>query len=105
MKKGDHIRVKEGTNDPDFKGNDLSGYTGYIEDIDDENFVCILWDKSTLERFDQKLIKDCDRKNLDYTKIFLSIEEVELIEPVDNINLNKFESKSGRTPGYSDYIF
>jgi hypothetical protein len=28
MKKGDHIRVKDGTEDPDFKGKDLSGYTG-----------------------------------------------------------------------------
>ncbi len=48
MKKGDYIRVKDGTKDPDFKGNYLSGYTGYIEDIDDYNQVCILWDESTL---------------------------------------------------------
>ena len=105
MKEGDPIRVKDGTNNPDFKGKDLSGYTGYIEDIDYENFVCILWDESTLERFDKKLIKECDRKNLDYKKIILSIDDIEVIEPVDNINVNKFEIKSRRSPGYGDYIF
>jgi hypothetical protein len=59
MKKGDHIRVKNGTNDPDFKGKDLSGYTGYIEDIDVDNFVSIVWDESTIEevrcQFDKKV--------------------------------------------------
>ena len=105
MKKGYHIRVKDGMNDPDFKGKDLSGYTGSVQYIEDENFVCILWDESTLERFDKKLIKECEKKNLDYKKIFLSIEDVEVIEPLDNINLNKFEIKSRRIPGYGDYIF
>ncbi|WP_319577340.1 hypothetical protein [uncultured Desulfobacter sp.] len=80
MKKGDYIRVKGGTKDPDFKGNYLSGYTGYIEDIDDYNQVCILWDESTLMKFDHKLIKKCDRKNLDHTRMILSSNDIELIE-------------------------
>ena len=105
MKEGDHIRVKDGRNDPDFKGKDLSGYTGYIEGIDDENLACILWDESILTRFDTKLIKECERKNLDYRKMILSIDDIEVIEQVDSINLNKFEIKSHRSPDYSDYIF
>ena len=68
MTKGDRIRVKNGTNDPDFKGRELSGYTGHIEEIYDDDFVCILWDKSTLRNFDFQFIRKCDRKDLDYTK-------------------------------------
>ena len=81
MKKGDHIRVKNGTKDPDFKGKDLSGYTGYIEDIDVDNFVSILWDEATLNKFDAKFIKKCDRKNLDHRRMVLTIDEIEVIEP------------------------
>jgi hypothetical protein len=80
MKKGDRIRVKNGTNDPDFNGRDLSGYIGHVEDIYDDNFICILWDESTLENFDDKFIRKCDRKNLDHTRMVLTSDEVEVIE-------------------------
>ncbi len=80
MTKGDHIRVKVGTSDPDFKGQDLSGYTGYIENIDDDNFVCILWDEPTLlKKFNAKFIKECDSNNLDYKRMVLTIDEIEVI--------------------------
>ena len=80
MKEGDHIRVKDGIEDPDFKGKNLSGYTGYIEDIDENNLVGILWDESTIMRFDRKFKKKCDRKNLDHTRMVLSTDEIEVIE-------------------------
>ena len=85
MKEGDHIKVKNGTNDPDFKGKDLSGYTGYIEGIDDNNLVGIIWDEPTLMRFDKKLIKECDKRNLDYRKMVLSIDDIEVIESEQTI--------------------
>lgn len=81
MKEGDHIGVKNGTEDPDFKGKDLAGYTGYIEDIDDDNFVGIVWDESTLKKFDAKFKRKCDRENLDYTRMVLTVDEIEVIEP------------------------
>ena len=71
MKKGDHIRVRNGTNDPDFKGKDLSGFSGYVEDID-VNFITIQWDEPTLMRFDDKFIEKCDRMNLDHTSVMSS---------------------------------
>jgi hypothetical protein len=80
MKKGDHIRVKNRTQDPDFKGKDLSGYTGYIEYLDEDNLVGILWDDSTLIKFDRKFIKKCDKMNLDHTRMVLNIDEIEVIE-------------------------
>ena len=80
MKKDDHIRVRNGIIDPDFKRKDLSGYTGYIEDIDEYNMVGILWDESTLKRFDTKFIKKCYRKNMDYRRMVLTVDEIELIE-------------------------
>lgn len=81
MNKSDHIRVNNGTKDPDFKGRDLSGYTGYIEDIYDDKLVGILWDDSTLKKFDEKFIRKCDRENLDHTRMVLPIDQIELIEP------------------------
>ena len=80
MKKGDRIRVNNGTNDPDFKGRDLSGYTGCIEEIVSDNLVGILWDESTLRNFGAKFIRKCDRRNLDYRTMALAIDEIELIE-------------------------
>lgn len=72
--------LKKGADDPDFKGKDLSGYTGYIEAIDEDNIVDILWDEPTLSRFDAKFIKKCDRKNLDHRKMCLTIDEIEVIK-------------------------
>ncbi len=79
MKTDDHIRVKKGTKDPDFKGKDLSGYTGYIEEIDGK-YVTILWDEPTLSKLDRKFIRKCDRKGLDHTRMVLCIDEVVLID-------------------------
>ena len=81
MEKGDHIRVKDGTADPDFKGRYLSGYTGHIEGINDkDNYVLIQWDDSTLKKFDAKFRKKCDKKQLDYRRMVLDLSEIELIE-------------------------
>ncbi|MCZ6674842.1 MAG: hypothetical protein O7C75_18075 [Verrucomicrobia bacterium] len=52
---------------------------GTIEDIHDDNLAEILWDESTLERFDAKFTKKCDRKNLDYRRRVLRIDEIEMI--------------------------
>lgn len=81
MKIGDQIVVKDGTEDPDFNGKYLSGYTGSIENIDEDNLVGILWDDSTIMRFDSKFKKKCDRKNLDYTRMVLYTNEIEVIKP------------------------
>ena len=44
------------------------------------NFVCILWDETTiLKEFDAKLIKECDKNNLDYKRMILTIDEIEVI--------------------------
>jgi hypothetical protein len=71
MKKGDYIKVNSDTKDPDYKGNDLSGFSGHIEDIDD-NYVTILWDEPTLAKFTRKTIRRCDRKGLDHTRMVLT---------------------------------
>jgi len=72
--------LAERIDDPDFKGNELSGYTGYIEDIDEDDFVSILWDDITFKRFDDNYIEDCEINNLDYTRMFLVRDEIELFE-------------------------
>ena len=80
MKIGDRIRVNNGINDPDFKSRDLSGYTGYIEEIVNDDLVGIEWDKATLRKFGAKFMRKCDRSNLDYRTMALAIDEIEVIK-------------------------
>ena len=63
MKQGDFVRVKDGTQDPDFKDKDLSGYTGYIESITDDEIVQIIWDDQTLKKW-TKNSSDCAKRKI-----------------------------------------
>jgi len=74
----DYIKVKKGIKDPDFKNRTIEHYTGCITNIED-NFVEITWDDKTLKNFNQKFIKLCDKKNLDHTKMWLEIDDVDIL--------------------------
>jgi len=77
---GQEVRVVAGTKHPDFD-LDIGGWTGSIEEIeldDDESWLyCIQWDRATLKKMGRKLIKRCDKENLDHSRTFLSEEELE----------------------------
>jgi hypothetical protein len=76
MKKGDFVRIKDGISDPDFKGKDLSGYTGYVDSITDDSYVEIIWDADTLAKFDDHFIELCEKRNLDYKRMVLGVDEI-----------------------------
>jgi len=78
---GDSVKVKTGTKDPDF-GIDISGWQGQISEIDD-NIICITWDSATLSNFPDKYISQCEEDGLDWERIYLETEEVELAVPRD----------------------
>lgn len=46
---GDAVKVKSGTEDPDF-GIDIGSWQGWISEIDGE-IICITWDSITLSKF------------------------------------------------------
>ena len=83
FKYGDKVKVIPGTKDPDY-GTDIAGWVGKIEEIeygDDKSLLyCVLWERETIKKMGRKLIKRCERDNLDYKKIYLDEEELELVE-------------------------
>jgi hypothetical protein len=79
---GDKVRVLDGTRDPDFN-LEIGGWTGVIEDIellkDGTWLCCVVWDKPTLQKMGRKLIRRCDRNNLDHTMTCLLETELDLM--------------------------
>ncbi len=81
---GDSVKVKKGTSDPDF-GIDIGGWQGQIEEIEDD-YLCVVWDGTTLSNFPDKYISQCEKEGLDWERIYLETEEVELVVPRDREN-------------------
>ena len=82
FKIGDVVHVKQGSKDPDY-GMEISGWVGEIEDIsfsDDAKWLyCILWNEKTLKKMDRKLIKRCDKDNLDHMRMYLEEHDLEIV--------------------------
>lgn len=78
---GQNVRVVEGTKDPDY-GTDIGGWSGSVEDIlpDKEGnetwLYMILWDKRTLRKMGRKVLRRCEKDNLDYTRMCLGESEL-----------------------------
>ncbi len=81
---GDFVKIKKGTSDPDF-GIDIGGWQGQIEKIED-GYLCIVWDSTTLSNFPDKYISQCEKEGLDWERIYLGTEEVELVVPCNRGN-------------------
>lgn len=82
---GDSVMVKSGTKDPD-TGGDLSGWQGWITEVDDsdgETIVTIEWDSITLKNTPLSIIKDCERKGLDWRVMGLRAADVQPVTARD----------------------
>lgn len=81
-KSGDKVRVSKGVIDPDF-GTKLEGRSGEITEIelmDNGSWMyCIVWDVDTLQMLDDDYISKYEDENLDYERIYLEEDELELI--------------------------
>ena len=92
-KYGDKVRIAEGINDPDFRVN-IGGWSGVIDEIellDNGSWMyCIVWDKDTLLKAENKYISKCEKANLDYERIYLEENELELVESNDHKQMGVF---------------
>jgi len=78
---GQNIRVVAGVKDPDY-GFLIEGWSGDIEDIeltDDGSWLYhIQWDKKTLKLMGRVLRKQCEGDNLDFARMVLAENELEI---------------------------
>jgi hypothetical protein len=84
FKEGDSVVVKPGIVDPDF-GIEIGGWQGRILGIGParEDTVLIGWDSITLKDMPGSVIERSEEQGLDWTKMYLDAQEVELTSPRD----------------------
>ncbi len=81
FKVGDKVEVVPGVIDHDFK-IDIGGWSGsvartFILDEDHKTEMCtVIWDKKTIDKMGWKLIRQCDRMNLNHTEMNLAVTEL-----------------------------
>jgi hypothetical protein len=83
FKVGQKVEVVKGTKDPDF-GIDISGWSGIIFDLPEQNVLGIEFDEVTISKMSKKHIHSCDSRNLDHKLIYLSANEVQLCNHYDS---------------------
>ena len=75
------VRVKAGTMDPDFADIPLGGWTGTIEDVDQQarsRVYLIEWNQDTLDQMHPVYRKRCQRDDLEMENMWLAEDELEL---------------------------
>ncbi len=83
FKVGDSVVVKPGVVDPDL-GIEIGGWEGKIaEEPGQDDLVLISWDSVTLRNTPDFVIEQCEEQGLDWTKMYLDTQEVELTSPRD----------------------
>jgi len=84
LKTGDSVEVKEGTLCPDLEDLCIGKWQGRVseigEDEDGNVLICIRWDSITLKNMSSYFIDQSEEEGLDYTKMYLWPDEVELAE-------------------------
>ena len=73
------VKVKNGVLCPDDSEFDLSGWTGRIIDLveDEEPTIGIEFDSITLKDMPEKFIKKSEQEDLDWSRIYLDVNDVE----------------------------
>ncbi len=76
---GQTVKVKHDVLCPDDSEFNLSGWTGRIIDLDEdeEPTVCIEFDSITLKNMPEKYVKKSEQEGLDWSNICLDVREVE----------------------------
>jgi len=82
MKIGNSIKVKAGIACPDDESYDISGWQGRILSIDEDLFE-IEWDSITLSQMPEEFIINSVDEDLDYTTMWLELEEIDISLPRD----------------------
>ena len=76
---GQTVKVNSGVLCPDDSEFNLSGWTGRIIEVDEDEelTVCIEFDSITLKNMPEKYVKKSEQEGLDWSNIYLDISEVE----------------------------
>lgn len=83
LKIGDSVVVKQNVHDPD-ANICIGGWQGRISKINiQENLICIEWDSYTLKRMPSEVIEQSKYNGLDWRRIFLQTDEVEISQSRD----------------------
>jgi len=83
FKEGDSVVVKPGIVDSDF-GVEIGGWQGRIlEEPGRDGLVLIGWDSITLKSMPGSVIEQSEEQGLDWTKMYLEAQEIELTSPRD----------------------
>ena len=85
FKIGQTVKVKNGVLCPDDSEFDLSGWTGRIIDLveDEEPTIGIEFDSITLKDMPEKYVKKSEQEGLDWSRIYLDVNDVERTESRD----------------------
>jgi hypothetical protein len=82
LKIGDSVRVKDAVMCPDDNSLYIGGWQGRVFEIED--VVGIRWDSITLQQLPHEYIKRSEEEGLGWTEMFLSVDEIELVDPRDS---------------------
>ncbi|XCN75504.1 MAG: hypothetical protein Q3M24_19620 [Candidatus Electrothrix aestuarii] len=83
---GDSVVVKPNAEDPDLDII-IGGWQGRITEIEEEdNVIGIEWDSQTLRQMPDETIIQSEEEGLDWTKMYLLLEDVERTTPRDSEN-------------------
>jgi hypothetical protein len=88
-RKGDSVRVKAGIPCPDAPDLDISGWQGRIFDLSGANqpsqpVIGIAWDSHSLRAMPIQYIEESERNNLNWTVIYLGLDDIEPAPPRDS---------------------
>ena len=83
IKLNDSVIIKSGVKDPDL-GINIEGWQGRISALEEE-VIGIDWDSITLKNMEASTITQCEQEGLDWTKMYLSRDEVTLTKPRDRV--------------------
>lgn len=87
-REGDVVRVRPGTVCPDAPELDISGWQGRVTDLtwaedDTEPVIGLAWDSLSLRAMPAWFIEDSEHKGLDWSRIYLELDQIEPAEPRD----------------------
>ncbi len=75
--------MKSDVIDPDFSVS-IGGWQGRITEVfEQDNLVCITWDSITLRNMPGKMIRLCEKEDLQFERMYLRPEELEFGQPRD----------------------
>ena len=88
FKVGDWVKVKKGIVDPDNSDYCIENWKGKITQEftaeADELVVLIKWDSLTLKKMSNDFIKECIQDGLEFSTMWLGIDDIECADPGDN---------------------